>query len=140
MPTMALARSYTADPASVPEVRRFVRKALQLHPRDLAERAAWVATELATNAVLHRGVHRFTVSVIPGAETVRVEVSGEGDAIPAPGDAEPMARFSPGVRIVDGLCDRWGTQPGASESANVLWFELDVPADAGRIGLIPPAV
>lgn len=65
--------------------------------------------------------------------------SAGGEARPAAGggEDEPLGALPSehgwGLRIVDALCSRWGTE--ADRAGKRVWFELDIPAS----GQSPPA-
>ncbi len=124
-------RHYRCATPSVREARRFVVDALQGLPRETLEIVEVLVSELATNAVRHAETE-FDVTVThDGAHgPIRVEVADHGDGVPKqlePGSVEPRGR---GLKIVDGLSDRWGCTPSPGGGAKTVWFELGVPAGA----------
>jgi anti-sigma regulatory factor (Ser/Thr protein kinase) len=63
----SLRRSFDADPACVPEVRRFIREALEAWNAGEAEwSACQLGSELATNAILH-ATTRFEIELTLGS-------------------------------------------------------------------------
>jgi two-component sensor histidine kinase len=87
---------------------------------DLAERAALVVTELATNAILHAG-STPNVRIWYGGGAVRLEVSDESETMPRAASAAAMS--GRGLQIVTAMATAWGcqSQPGGK----VVWAELD---------------
>jgi anti-sigma regulatory factor (Ser/Thr protein kinase) len=108
-------------------VRDFVGEALGDHPR--AEASVLLASELATNSVLHSssrfgGNMTVTVSGVPD-ETVRVEVADAGGlSLPAlRGGPDGWDECGRGLHLVGVLSARWGyrIEPGGGL---VTWFEI----------------
>lgn len=119
----ACRRRFRRDPSCVAEARRWTEDALVDAPA-LAERAALLVSELATNALRH-GRSGFELAVGLDAKRARVEVGDEGDARPElrqPGADELGGR---GLIIVDSLADAWGVERRLK--GKVVWFELLVP-------------
>lgn len=102
--------------------RHFVVEALTRWGADeFAEDAAMVATELATNAVVHAR-SGFTVAVTREPGGVRIAVRDDG---PAPGaDPRRALAVSPGhgLWLVDAVSARWAAEraPGST----TVWAEL----------------
>lgn len=108
-PTMT--KSFLRDATSVPEVREFVRAALdEWELPDLTDTAELVASELATNAVLHArcSAYRITVSR-PGPGRVRVAVTDRSRVLPRVADPDDDEDHGRGLALVDVLAERWGT-------------------------------
>jgi signal transduction histidine kinase len=83
-------------------------------------RLSVLVTELVTNAVRHGG-GMVGLTVVPEPRVVRVEVrdGGTGFDLRAQLAVEGTADGGFGLKIVEHMADRWGTEPG------VVWFELD---------------
>jgi hypothetical protein len=104
------------------QARRFVTAALEAGgDGHLADDAALVVTELATNAVVHAR-SGFTVTLTTGTHTVRISVR-DGAPLPADGHgpALPAAPLH-GLGAVAAIADRWGTEPAGS--GKDVWAEL----------------
>ncbi len=115
-------RRFDADDNAPAAARAFVLAALQTHGIPLADTAALVVSELATNAVRH-GRTGFTVTVSALARRVRIAV---GDGRPNPPvlrEYSETASGGRGLRIVDALCPDWGTTHRFE--GKVVWAELD---------------
>ncbi|WP_016909370.1 ATP-binding protein [Streptomyces xiaopingdaonensis] len=125
---------YTPLPSSVHVAR--VRTARLVadwgHPR-LADTAALLVSELATNAVLHgspRG-RLFRVVVSLGDRSLRIAVSdARSEAVPRPRFPSFDEQFGRGLLLVDALADRWRTEPRIV--GKTVWCELDL--DGGESG------
>lgn len=115
-----------AQPASVSEARRFVRKVLGSWGYDEAiDTAALLTSELATNAVLHART-RYAVLVAQDDDHVRIEVL-DGSAVPPRARVNsPTAATGRGVAMVDRLAAAWGATPPARLHgfAKGVWFTV----------------
>lgn len=90
-----------------------------------AERFLLLVSELVSNAVLH-GAGNIQISISErarGAALVRIEVRNEGHGTPAMRHAERNDLSGRGLRLVDELSDRWGSN--ANGEHTVVWFEGD---------------
>ena len=116
-------RSFTAGPVAPRDARVFVGKTLSAWGvTELANDAALVVTELATNAVVHAR-SGFTVMVIDRGDTIRVSVR---DSVPLPLEPRGALTASPahGLGVIAALAaGRWGAQP-LGHSGKVIWAEL----------------
>jgi anti-sigma regulatory factor (Ser/Thr protein kinase) len=117
--------TYPGVPASVAEVRRFVRAALADSPR--ADDLALVASELATNAIRHSpsgqagGTFAVTVRQAPGCARLEITDPGGGPwRLPRRG-AE-LAEHGRGLVIVAALADAFGG--AAVPAGRVMWAEV----------------
>jgi serine phosphatase RsbU (regulator of sigma subunit) len=107
---VAKVRAYVAD-----ELRRLDRI-------DLTDDAELVASELATNAVLHgEGIVR--VAVDPVDEGVRLEVHDRTRVPPVLALATAEAMTGRGLRLVAAVSSRWGVEPAGT--GKVVWAELE---------------
>jgi anti-sigma regulatory factor (Ser/Thr protein kinase) len=120
-----------ADAGAVRCARAVVDRVARGLPGDVGFRARVAVGELVANGVEHAaGAARDWVGlgVFRSATGIRVEVRDRG----APFDETPRvvsgrATSGRGLRIMDALVDRWGVE---HESGNLVWFEIDEPADA----------
>lgn len=113
-------RQFPRTPAALRDVRRFVQDTLHSWHRDsLAEKAAFVVNELASNAVEHAG-SEFAVSLSRDGDAVRVAV---GDCAPttAPLPALPThsGEGGRGIQLVAVLCADWGQD--ATPDGKLIW-------------------
>lgn len=97
-------RRFPASPSSVTEVRTFVTEAARV---ETSHPAALVASELATNAIIHAQAP-FTVSVQRVHGLVQIEVSDTCLQAPEPGLSELHGGL--GLRIVQEMSKTWGTR------------------------------
>ena len=119
-----------ADAQAASRARTVVSQATAKLPGDLSFRARLAASELVTNSVVHprdRPEQVVRLVVATGPSRVRVEVRDGG----APFESTPrhpseQTTSGRGLRLVDVLVDRWGTN---HEDANLVWFEIDTPTD-----------
>lgn len=115
------ARSFRPEPASVAQVRSFVASSVQ-GPRPLIDDLCLVASELATNAVLHARTP-FTVMVEQAPGAVRVVVEDGSPRRPIASESAPATATGRGLAIVDALAREWGVRPGSDGKA--VWAEID---------------
>lgn len=110
------------DPQSVSRVRQVVADEVDaLGCHDLVHDAVLVASELATNAVLHAG-GMAAVRVAPIAEGVRIEVHDRTRVPPTMALGSPEAMTGRGLRLVASLSARWAAEP--TDGGKVVWAEL----------------
>ena len=111
---MQLATDLGVHPSHVGLARRLVTARLvdwQING-ETGEYAVLLVSELVTNAMRHGGAPIRLVADIT-ASGLRVEVyDGNSDAFPAIRDIRPDAPGGRGLRLVDALADRWGTERG----------------------------
>ena len=114
--------SWPGVPASVPAVRAFVTAQLISRvPADVVAGARLVATELATNAVLHTDTP-FTVTVeITGTE-VTLHVRDGSSRVPATSPWDTLADGGRGLVLVDALSVAWGVVETSGGKA--VWARL----------------
>ena len=90
--------------------------------RALLDDAALIASELATNAVLHaRTEFTVVVSRRPGGN-IRIAVRDTSLARPRPRRAGPLATSGRGLRLVEALAADWGAD--VLPDGKVIWAEL----------------
>jgi anti-sigma regulatory factor (Ser/Thr protein kinase) len=115
--------------------RAFVADTLAAWAVDVedGEAAQLVVSELVTNAVLHAPESpMITLELSRMADALRVVVSDRNPDEPDRLRADPgLAESGRGVRLVDALCNRWGTEPGGPDGKTV-WCELSVHPAAAR--------
>ncbi|WP_254878633.1 ATP-binding protein [Streptomyces sp. NA04227] len=110
---------------------------------ELADDAALLVSELATNALLHGCLRDrlFQVRLTMTAELLRIEVSDpRGERMPQPRDAEQEESTGRGLLIVRSLAARWGTTPRTV--GKTVFAELDMTSPqqcAARSTALPEA-
>jgi anti-sigma regulatory factor (Ser/Thr protein kinase) len=82
-----------------------------------------VATELASNAVVHGGEPE-TVTVRFTGDAVRIEVTDRSSTVPTPRAAPPDATGGRGLQLIEALGSAWGTEQ--YEVGKRVWCELAV--------------
>lgn len=116
-------------PESISNVRVLIRTLIGDAPT--IEDALLVATEVATNAVLH------TRSGLPGGtftiyaevraagdtRTLHLRVHDQGPRTTQQDDPRPPDQRGRGLMLVDALASRWGMEPRTP--GHVVWLELD---------------
>ncbi|MEV6682212.1 ATP-binding protein [Streptomyces erythrochromogenes] len=110
----AYTETFPALPESVRKARRLVALALSAWGLEhLADDAALVTSELATNAVQHARVANFRVTVVrlaPGRVRVAV-IDTRKDTVPEPHQAGPDAEHGRGLAVVTALSHTTGRDP-----------------------------
>src|SRR5438093_13764175 len=108
------------DPTSVAAARRYVAEAVG-SAGTLAEIAILLASELASNAVLHaRTAFELTVNI--DADLVRVEVYDESPLMPTLKSYVAESIDGRGLHMIAASAERWGFD--SVPSGKVVWFEL----------------
>jgi anti-sigma regulatory factor (Ser/Thr protein kinase) len=109
-------------PEAVAAVRRFVTEVLtHWREHDLVTDATLVASELATNAVLHAS-SPFRASVDRSVGAVCIAIQDVTSEPAAPQDATSQDGSGRGMVIVEALSRRWGSD--ALLTGKVVWAEL----------------
>lgn len=113
--------TFEPTPAAVSQLRAFLRSWLP-ESDPLTDSAVWLASELATNAVLHaRSPFRLRLEV--GTEQLRVAIEDDNPRMPSVANTDSGATSGRGLTIIDAVADRWGAEslPAGRKS---IWFEL----------------
>ena len=107
----------------VARIRALVADELRRLDRiDLTDDAELVASELATNAILHGdGIVRVAVDEVD--ERIRVEVEDRTRVSPVMALATSDAMTGRGLRLVSSIASRWGVEP--ADGGKVVWAELE---------------
>ncbi len=109
-------------PASISGVRRMVSAACAAHGlAHLADTAALLATELATNALLH-GLGQVRVRVSNGGRSLRVEVGDDNPSVPTVKQSSATDEGGRGLALVDALATAWGCD--RAPGGKTMWFVL----------------
>jgi hypothetical protein len=97
-----------AEPASVGQARRFVRRVLSDWAlEDLVDTVTLLTSELATNSVLHART-AFAVVVSRSSAELRVDVLDGSVVTPRSRQPSATAATGRGVNMVAALADDWG--------------------------------
>jgi len=127
-PVITACTDLSAEPASVGQGRRFLRRTLDDWSRpDLADTAGLLASELLSNAVRHAaGPLRLRLRL--DGEELSVEVRDANPAVPRARRAGPDQECGRGLLLVQALATAWGTRP--TSEGKTVWFSL-APGEAG---------
>jgi hypothetical protein len=145
-PSAVVAR-FEPRPESVRDARRFVAQTLA-DAGDVADDAALLVSELATNAVIHAG-SEYTITIRRHGSVVRVEVADGSAATARRCHYSPTSGTGRGLGMVEDLASGWGVveldgggRDGRREGdGKVIWFELPLPsADGAAAGGAAAAV
>ena len=118
-------RSFSRSPQSVGQARHFVTDVLGGLSKEIADRAAVMISELATNAIRHAGTD-FVVRIERTEQLVCIEVVDGGVGKPSLRHAQPRDRSGRGLRIVDVLSDEWGVRRDGSGRGKAVWFNISL--------------
>jgi anti-sigma regulatory factor (Ser/Thr protein kinase) len=108
--TVTVKRTFPGSPDQVARVREFVR--LVIGPLPVVDEAVLLASELATNAVIHTASGQgraFDVAVSRYPSAVRVEVHDAGShQVPMLRPRDHLTEKGRGLGLVSLVADRWG--------------------------------
>jgi anti-sigma regulatory factor (Ser/Thr protein kinase) len=127
-----MTKVFLRDATSVPEARRFVRATLEdWDLPGLTDTAELVASELATNAVVHArcGAYRVTLSR-PERDQVRIAVVDRSSALPRLAHPDNDEDHGRGLALIEAVAEKWGTDP--LNWGKRVWADLAVPPAPGQ--------
>ena len=127
MSTLTAAVDLIPVPASVPVARHLVLDLLGAWraPHDAGD-AALLVTELVANVVDHvAGEASFTLELTLSEQWLRISVADGSALRPVVREFEAGAARGRGMRLVEGIADRWGVEDHADGKR--VWFELAAP-------------
>jgi hypothetical protein len=133
MSTLSAAVDLNPVPASVPVARHLVLDLLAAWkaPHDAGD-AALLVTELVANVVDHvAGEASFALELTLAEHWLRISVADGSALRPVVREFEVGAPRGRGMRLIEGIADRWGVEDHADGKR--IWFELAAP------GLATPA-
>lgn len=93
-------------------------------PADVVDTVALLATELATNAILHAGT-AFEFAVRVTRAKVTLYVSDESPVTPLVKRYKPDDLTGRGLALVEGLASGWGVDP--TPTGKRIWCDILVP-------------
>lgn len=128
VPEGALVATYEvpADPRGVGAARRFLNDTLAGWgvAEDTVDTAVLCLSEVVTNAVIHTdGGCELRVVLDGGVLSTAVRDEGVATAGPSDPHTEPLAVHGRGLRLVDALAARWGSD--LDPSGMTVWFALE---------------
>lgn len=133
----ATGERFEPRPESVRDARRFVFRTLA-DTGTVADDAALLVSELATNAVIHAG-SAYTVTVRRDGHVVRVEVADASPASARRCHYSPTSGTGRGLGMVEDLASGWGVEELGSGDGKVVWFELPLPGQGAAAGVAADA-
>lgn len=124
-----------SDPVLMKAVRVFLDEVVTEWKLEMIrDDALLVATELATNAVLHAGTKVRVTLRSDGAGVLRIEVRDRNTRMPSPAESSEGATSGRGLAVVSALAWAWGAHQEGD--AKVVWADIGrrpgSPEDARR--------
>ncbi|WP_298458701.1 ATP-binding protein [uncultured Cellulomonas sp.] len=119
-------RSIDAELSSVAPARRWAREKFDAAGVEPAVRDLLVllVSEVVTNAVEH-AAPPLLLRIDVTDEATRVEVEDRARELPILKDPEPSEPGGRGIKFVDDLATRWGTEPPSTpDGVKTVWFEV----------------
>jgi two-component sensor histidine kinase len=111
-------------PGSATHARRFASDAAAALPPDVVDIVALLATELATNAILHAGTSfEFAIEVSP--DKVTLCVSDDSAVTPTVKHYKPQDVTGRGLALVEALAARWGVD--TTPTGKTVWCDIAIP-------------
>lgn len=120
--------SLEATETAPASARTFLAEALTLWDLDDVEQVVAVLTsELVTNVVRHVG-GQLWLRIRWEPPALRIEVEDQISDLPRLRSTNPMSDAGRGLRIVEGLATRWGSEP--SRTGKTVWLEMTIDPDS----------
>ena len=124
-------RAIEAELSSVAPARRWAREKFEAAGREPQVRDLLVllVSEVVTNAVEH-AAPPLLLRIDVTSDGTRVEVKDRARKMPILKDPEPTEAGGRGIRFVNDLSTRWGTEPAEGpEGLKTVWFEVSHTTD-----------
>ncbi|AUG81687.1 hypothetical protein CFP65_7083 [Kitasatospora sp. MMS16-BH015] len=122
----------TAAYGAVRRCRDFSRGVLAdwgWRPGQAEEDVLLMVSELVTNACLYAPGGPRELRLDWDGRRLRVEVADDAATPPRlRGEPDPARPGGHGLRVVEQLADRWGSQPTGDGKGKLVWLEVDHPA------------
>lgn len=120
------------DPRAALTARKFLREFLD--DSEISEEVGAIAelclSELVTNAIVHAGTRSELRATLDTTLTVSVRDRGGPAPDAAPDeDPDPLRVHGRGLKLVEALADRWGSERDAA--GTTVWFSLELESDQG---------
>jgi anti-sigma regulatory factor (Ser/Thr protein kinase) len=115
-----------AELSSVAPARRWAREKFEAAGLDPEIRDVLVLliSEVVTNAVEH-AAPPLLLRIETGSDMTRVEVMDRARDLPILRDPEPFDTGGRGIKFVNDLSTRWGTEPpDGPDGSKTVWFEV----------------
>ncbi|MEV6046883.1 PAS domain S-box protein [Streptomyces xanthochromogenes] len=124
-PLTAVSADLPAQPISVGEGRRFLRRTLQdWDCEDLIDTACLLASELLSNSVRH-ACDPLRLRLRRAEDELNIEVCDGSPVLPQARTAELDEESGRGLALLDQLAASWGTLP--TQEGKAVWFALPLP-------------
>ena len=124
-------RPIEAQLSSVAPARRWAREKFEaagLEP-EVRDLLVLLVSEVVTNAVEH-AAPPLLLRIDVTADGTRVEVKDRDRKLPILRDPDPTEPGGRGIRFVNDLSTRWGTEPPRGvDGLKTVWFEVAHPSD-----------
>ena len=130
---MIVQRAFPRIADSVPAARHFVVDIVTDIPKEIADRAALMVSELATNAIRHGGTD-FEMRIERTDHELSVEIEDSGEGSPVVRHARPRDASGRGLHIVEALSDAWGVRNANRGAGKTVWFTLSLAPSRGTHG------
>jgi anti-sigma regulatory factor (Ser/Thr protein kinase) len=120
------------DPRSAAAARQFLREFMDSAEisEDIRSVAELCLSELVTNAIVHAGTRSELRATLDSTLTVSVRDHGGAAPDAAPDeDPDPLRVHGRGLKLVEALADRWGSERDARGTS--VWFALELEAHDG---------
>jgi anti-sigma regulatory factor (Ser/Thr protein kinase) len=118
----SVAAQFGADVTSIRAVRRWVADVAEGWKLAEAETLVLLASELATNAVLHARTDYEIRLYLTSDDAVRMEVADQNSRLPSVASVPTDATSGRGLLIVQALASAWGIENQGD--GKLVWFEL----------------
>ncbi|MHB8510630.1 MAG: ATP-binding protein [Actinomycetota bacterium] len=120
-----IAREFAYDIRSPRAVRRLVQRTLiGWHLRELSDDVSLVATELATNAIVH-SESGFFFSLDQQPLGVQIQVEDSSAALPQLRPSSPTSTRGRGLHLVDAIATNWGVE--RTKQGKIVWARFLQP-------------
>ena len=116
-------RRFPNSAAAVTQARRYVFDLLGEIAPDIADEAAVMVSELATNSLRHAS-SQFVVSVERSSDEITIAVEDSGPGAPVLQSPTPRDSRGRGLQIVAALASRWGVTRSADGPGKKVWFTI----------------
>lgn len=117
-------QAFPAEPKDLSRARQFVVDTLRSWSLGrVADDAAIIVSELATNAILH-AASDFVVALSLQSDCVRLSVRDASAELPVTRAPSPSTISGRGLILISALADSWGTE--SVDDGKVVWVDLRV--------------
>jgi anti-sigma regulatory factor (Ser/Thr protein kinase) len=125
-------RRFPNLPAAVTQARRYVFDLLGDIDPDIADDAAVMVSELATNSLRHAS-SQFVVRVERAGDEITISVEDSGPGAPVLQSPTPRESRGRGLQIVAALASRWGVTRSSDGPGKKVWFTIATRPSGAKI-------